>query len=60
MAIPFAGANNEFADRLVLEVLFGCPTERLPRFRAWVDLSTETVMHAGEACDCCQHTEARP
>jgi hypothetical protein len=53
MAIPFAGPANEYARRRVLEVLFGCRTERLPRFRAWVDLATETVLHAGEGCACC-------
>lgn len=53
MAIPFAGPDNEFAARRVLEVLFGCRSERLPRFRAWVDLGTETVLHAGEGCECC-------
>jgi len=53
MAIPFAGANNEYANRRVLEVLFGCRSERLPKFRAWVDLGTETVLHAGETCECC-------
>lgn len=60
MAIPFSGINNEFADRRVLEVLFCCRTERLPRFRAWVDLGTETVLYAGESCDCCQkHDEVQ-
>lgn len=52
MAIPYAGHNNEFAAQRVLEVMFGCRTERLPRFRAWVDLGTETVLHAGEGCEC--------
>lgn len=57
MAIPFAGPNNEFVGRRVMEVLFGCRTERLPRFRAWVDLGTETVVHAGEGCECCHQQE---
>jgi hypothetical protein len=53
MAIPFEGANGEWAQRRVVEVLFGCRSERLPRLRAWVDLATETVLHAGDSCDCC-------
>lgn len=53
MAIPFSGINNEFANRRVLEILFGCRTERLPKYRAWVDLGTENVLHAGETCECC-------
>ena len=59
MAIPFAGPNNEWANRRVLEVLFGCRSERLPKYRAWVDLGTESVLWAGEGCECCdQHEEA--
>ncbi|MEO8004704.1 MAG: hypothetical protein ABI771_07350 [Betaproteobacteria bacterium] len=53
MAIPFSGANNEWVNRRVIEVLFGCRTERLPKYRAWVDLGTESVLHAGESCECC-------
>lgn len=53
MVIPFEGPNGEWAGRRVVEVLFGCRSERLPRFRAWVDLSTETVLHAGDSCECC-------
>jgi hypothetical protein len=53
MAIPFSGINNEFANRRVLEVLFGCAAERLPKYRAWVDLGTESVIHAGGTCECC-------
>jgi hypothetical protein len=61
MAIPFSGHDNEFGNRRVLEVLFGCRTERLPRFRAWVDLSTESVIQAGEGCECCaEPSEGRP
>lgn len=60
MAIPFSGVNNEFANRRVLEVLFGCRTDRLPKYRAWVDLGTENVLYAGETCECCdQHEEVR-
>lgn len=60
MAIPFSGVNNEFANRRVLEVLFGCRTDRLPKYRAWVDLGTESVLYAGETCECCdQHEEVR-
>jgi hypothetical protein len=60
MAIPFSGANDEFANKRVLEVLFGCRAERLPRYRAWVDLATESVLHAGGTCDCCtKHDEAQ-
>ena len=53
MAIPFAGPDNEWVDRRVIEVLFGCRGERLPRHRAWVDLSTDTVLRAGDECKCC-------
>jgi hypothetical protein len=60
MAIPFEGVNNEFSGRRVIEVLFGCRSERLPKYRAWVDLATETVLHAGGACECCdKHEEAQ-
>jgi len=59
MAIPFSGHDNEFGNARVLEVLFGCRSERLPRFRAWVDLSTETVIHAGESCECCEPEDRR-
>lgn len=58
-AIPFSGVNNELANQRVLEVLFGCRTDRLPKCRAWVDLGTEGVLHAGETCECSsQHEEA--
>lgn len=57
MAIPFSGANQEYADRRVLEVLFACRTDRLPKYRAWVDLGTESVLHAGETCECCDERE---
>ena len=53
MVIPYGGPGGEWADRRVVEVLFGCRSERLPRFRAWVDLSTETVLQAGDGCGCC-------
>ena len=53
MAIPFSGINNEWANRRVIEVLFGCRTDRLPKYRAWVDLGTESVLHAGETCERC-------
>ena len=52
MAIPYEGANGEWASRRVVEVLFGCRSERLPRLRAWVDLATESVLHAGDGCEC--------
>lgn len=32
------------------DVRFGCPTERLPRYMALVDLSTETVVRVGPGC----------
>jgi hypothetical protein len=61
MAIPFTGVDNEWADRRVLEVLFGCRTDRLPRYRAWVDLGTESVLHAGGADECGpQREEGQP
>jgi len=53
MAIPYAGAEDEFANRRVLEVLFGCRAERLPKYRAWVDLGTESVLHAAGTDECC-------
>jgi hypothetical protein len=53
MVIPFSGVDNEWANRRVFEVLFGCRSERLPRFRAWVDVGGETVLHAGETGACC-------
>jgi hypothetical protein len=60
MAIPFSGVNNEFANQRVLEILFGCRTDRLPKHRAWVDLGTESVLHVGETCECCdQHEEVQ-
>jgi hypothetical protein len=57
MAIPFSGLNNELANRRVLEVLFGCRAHRLPKYRAWVDLSRESVLHAGGTCECCDPRE---
>jgi hypothetical protein len=54
MAIPYNGAHNEFANQRVIEVLFGCSAERVPTHRAWVDLATETVLHAGGTCVCCE------
>lgn len=57
MAIPFSGVNNEWANRRVVEVLFGCRTDRLPKYRAWVDLGAESVLHAGETCECCNQRE---
>jgi hypothetical protein len=57
MAIPFAGPNNEWERQRVIEVLFGCRSERLPRHRAWVDLSTDTVLRAGHECECCAGRE---
>jgi hypothetical protein len=57
MAIPLGGPEYEAENRRVIEVLFGCRTERLPQFRAWVDLSNETVIHAGGTCPCCGHEE---
>ena len=60
MAIPFEGVAGEWADRRVVEVLFGCRSERLPSMRAWVDLATESVLHAGEGCECHPpHTEVQ-
>ena len=53
MAIPYSGPNDEFAGRRVVEVLFGCRSERLPKYRAWVDLGADQVLFAGESCPCC-------
>jgi hypothetical protein len=57
MAIPFSGADDELANRRVLEILFGCRSDRLPKYRAWVDLGTESVLHAGGTCECCDTAE---
>lgn len=43
----------------VVEVLFACRGERLPRFRAWVDLSTEQVVKAGQVEHCCDGGQDR-
>ncbi|HAF09785.1 MAG TPA: hypothetical protein DCK98_06860 [Chloroflexi bacterium] len=59
MAIPFSGPGNEFADRRVLEVLFGCRSDRVPTYRAWVDLGRESVLLAGKTCECCDEKEVR-
>jgi hypothetical protein len=59
--IPIAGPNNEFADRRVLEVVFGCRSRRLPKYRAWVDLVTNCVRSIGEVDECCNgHGEGQP
>lgn len=61
MAIPFSGAGDELANQRIIEVLFGCRADRLPKYRAWVDLGTETVLNAGESCECCeQRAEVQP
>jgi hypothetical protein len=58
MAIPASPEPEDTVrNRRLVEVLFGCPTERLPRFRALVDLSAERVERAGDRCDCCSHEE---
>jgi len=61
MAIPLdpeasgvAGSNHR-----VIEILFGCPQERLPRYRAVVDLSAERVVWAGGTEGCCGEKEHR-
>ncbi len=41
----------------IVEVLFACRHERLPRYRAWVDLSTDRVVRAGRAEGCCNCEE---
>ena len=55
--IPYEGADGEFAARRVVEVVFGCRSERLPKYRAWVDLGSDTVLHAGDGCSCCDRKE---
>ncbi len=37
-------------DHRGFDVRFGCPSERLPRFMAMVDLSRETVVSVGSCC----------
>jgi hypothetical protein len=54
MSIPLdSDLSGERANHRMLEVLYGCPGERLPRYRAVVDLSAEQVVSAGstERCD---------
>jgi len=48
---PLAG---ERANHRMLEVLFGCEGDRLPRYRAIVDLSAEQVVSAGSTERCGQ------
>ena len=46
----------------IVEVLFACRHERLPRYRASVDLSTDRVIRAGRSetcCDCHDREEDR-
>jgi hypothetical protein len=52
--LPEAGQNHR-----IVEVLFGCRGDRLPRHRAWVDLSTEQVLRAGAPGHCCDEGERR-
>jgi hypothetical protein len=58
-AIPFAGARNELASRRVLDVMFVCRSDRLPRYRAVVDLGAELVLEAGETGACCEQRRAQ-
>lgn len=60
MVIPFEGVDGEWSNRRVVEVLFGCRSKRLPHLRAWVDLSTETVLQVGDSCECCLSNEGSP
>jgi hypothetical protein len=46
--ITRADPRDSLAGHRLLDVRFGCPDERLPRYAALVDLSTETVIRAGE------------
>jgi hypothetical protein len=61
MAIPLdpSAAGVPGANHRVVEVLFGCRQERLPRYRAIVDLSAERVVWAGDTSACCGQTENR-
>lgn len=55
MSIPLdSDVTGERANHRMLEVLFGCQGERLPRFRAVVDLSAEQVVSAGSTERCGQ------
>jgi hypothetical protein len=46
---PVDPDDPQFGHRQ-FDVRFICPTERLPRYAALVDLSTETVLEAGRGC----------
>jgi len=50
--------SANFSPRL-LDVRFGCPDERLARFMAIVDLSTETVLKAGSCNPCNTNCQGR-
>lgn len=52
MAISYSGLDNEWTNQRVIEVLFGRRADRLPKYRAWVDLGTECVLHASEISEC--------
>jgi len=53
MSIPLdSPLTGERANHRMLEVLFGCEDERLPRYRAVVDLSAEQVVSAGSTERC--------
>lgn len=55
MSIPLdSDLIGERANHRMLEVLFGCHGERLPRYRAVVDLSAEEVVSAGSTERCGQ------
>ena len=53
MSIPLdSDVTGERANHRMVEVLFGCPGERAPRYRAVVDLSAEQVVSAGGSERC--------
>jgi hypothetical protein len=53
MTIPIEPEELRAENHRLVEVLFGCRYERLPRYRAWVDLSTDQVLRAGHPGECC-------
>jgi hypothetical protein len=56
-AIPFSGTSPQLSSGRLLEVVFACRSRRLPEYRAWVDLSTESVLYAGSTCECSDHEQ---
>ena len=49
--VPEDKTPEEFAGAYNLGFMF------LPKYRAWVDLGSESVLYAGETCECCDDRE---